>query len=249
MTLSRRTFFISDIHLTEKQAKIADAFLHFLNQLNASTDVLYILGDLFEAWIGDDDQTKFHSRIIQALREVTDRKIPIYFLPGNRDFLIGQTFLKDSHCQLLKEEEKISLYGMPVLLIHGDTLCTLDHSYQKMRKLFQKKWLQRLFLSMPLSFRRKIANKLRIQSGDQFKEYATWMDVTQDAVNQAMGKHHVQYLIHGHTHRPAIHQFNLNNKNATRIVLGAWELGAEILVWDETGYYELKKLSDYLSPT
>ncbi len=238
----RKTLFISDLHLEENRPDITHSFLSLLKTCEASSiDAIYILGDLFEAWIGDDDHTLFHREIISALKAVTQKNIPLYFLHGNRDFLIGKQFSRETGCQLMTEEQKIMLYGTPVLLMHGDTLCTRDIAYLKWRKKSHNPFLNRLlFLYWPLSLRRRFANKMREKSA-QYTQQATQeiMDVSQEAVEQVMQKHAVQFLIHGHTHRPAIHTFPLAHSAATRIVLGAWHHQGNMLSWNEWGQREL----------
>lgn len=236
MTENRKTLFISDLHLEENQPKITQQFLQLLRNCDSSVDALYILGDLFEVWIGDDDDTPFHREIILALQSATQKGLPIYFLYGNRDFLIGKQFLRETGCKLLSDEEKIILYGTPLLLMHGDTLCTLDTAYLKARKKGRNRFLQMFFLFLPLSLRRFIANKMREKS-NQHKQSTTFemMDVTQDAVENVMLKHNVNYLIHGHTHRSGIHEFSINQTLAKRIVLAAWHDHGSIFQWDESG--------------
>jgi len=230
-----KTLFISDLHLEEGHPETTEQFLTLLKNCDESIDALYILGDLFEAWIGDDDDTPFHREIIQALRTATQKGLPIYFMRGNRDFLVGKRFARATGCQLLADEEKIMLYGTPVLLMHGDTLCTRDVAYLRWRKKSHNPILNTLLFSMwPLAFRRWFANKMRKKSMAHTQSVdKEIMDVTQEEVEQRMQKHGVQYLIHGHTHRPGIHEFTLNQANAMRIVLGAWHGKGSVLVWDQ----------------
>ena len=237
----RKTLFISDLHLEENHPEITQEFLKLLANCDSSIDALYILGDLFEAWIGDDHKTPFHQQIIRALKSTTEKGLPIYFMHGNRDFLIGKQFLRETGCKLLSDEEKITLYGTPVLLMHGDTLCTRDIAYLKARKWGHHRLLQFLFLLLPLKIRQKIADNMRKKSMQHTQSTAKEiMDVTQNEVERVMQKHHVHFLIHGHTHRPAIHPFSLNHQSFTRIVLAAWHGHGSVLVWDETGKKELK---------
>lgn len=243
---SSKTLFISDVHLEEKRPDIAQQFIKLIeNSDRRFIDAIYILGDLFEAWIGDDDVTSFHEEIIQTLYRATESGLPIYFCHGNRDFLIGKTFLKKTGCILLAEEEKIMLYGTPVLLMHGDTLCTLDIPYQRWRKItHQSKLVKTFFLCLPLKLRKLIANKLRNKSSAYTQSTPmNLMDVTPSTVDYVMQHHQVQHLIHGHTHRPAIHQFiTKNNVPMKRIVLGAWHSRGNMLVWYQSGITELIEL-------
>lgn len=242
MPNQRKTLFISDLHLDASHPATAQAFLRFMQSLDNTVDALYILGDLFEAWIGDDDDSPFNQRMIEALREVTQRGIPVYFIHGNRDFLIGDRFLKATGCLLLQEETVRNVYGTRVLLMHGDTLCTLDTDYLRSRKKLRHPLVQRCFLMLPLFIRRKIANRMR-NASQRYVSTATpeIMDVTQESVARVMQKHGVNTLIHGHTHRPAIHTFMLQQQHATRQVLGAWHRNISLLVWSESGN---KKLID-----
>lgn len=237
-----KTLFISDLHLELDQPHITDQFLKLLISCDASVDALYILGDLFEAWIGDDDTTSFHQEIINALKTKTDNGLPIYFLPGNRDFLIGKKFLLASGCQLLGDEEVISLYGTNVLLMHGDTLCTLDVDYLKARKRLHNYFVRHFFLLLPLTVRKKIVSAVREKS-ENYKKVTPLeiMDVTQSEVIRRMNQHHVHHLIHGHTHRPAIHRSTINNEVLERIVLPAWHGHGGVLEWYANGE---KKLID-----
>lgn len=246
MTNSRKkTLFISDLHLDENHPSITGHFLSLLNQCDTTVDALYILGDLFEAWIGDDDTTPFHQQITEALRAATKRGLPIFFIHGNRDFLIGRGFLKATGCQLLAEEEIIFLYGTPVLIMHGDTLCTRDMAYLKWRRIARNRFLQWLFLTLfPLNSRKKIANKMRAKSA-RYTQQASQeiMDVTQEEVVRVMEKHQVRFLIHGHTHKPGVHEFTIQHQPATRMVLGAWHNNASVLVWDsESNHYNVNGL-------
>ncbi|OGT38826.1 MAG: UDP-2,3-diacylglucosamine diphosphatase [Gammaproteobacteria bacterium RIFCSPHIGHO2_12_FULL_38_14] len=230
MKNKRKTFFISDLHLNECETPITQNFLALLEKCNENIDALYILGDLFEMWIGDDDLTPFHQTIMQALKR-TSIKTPIYFIPGNRDFLIGKKFLQSSSCQLLQDETKIELYGTPVLLMHGDTLCTQDTAYLKWRTISHHLIIRALYLSLPLQIRKLIAHHVRNKSKSYAqKKSKIMMDVTKSAVQYVMNKHQTNYLIHGHTHQPAIHQ---ENSSQTRIVLGAWHEKCSVLIWNE----------------
>lgn len=239
----RKTLFISDLHIEESRPDIAEQFLKLLHHSDTSIDALYILGDLFEVWIGDDDDTPLHREIIRALKSATQNGLNIYFMYGNRDFMIGKRFLRETGCQLLSDEEKISLYGTPVLLMHGDTLCTRDIAYIKARKLGRNRLLQFIYSRLPLSTRRHIANKMRAKSMRHTQSVATdIMDVTPEEVERIMHHHAVSHLIHGHTHKPAFHTLTVANIPATRIVLPAWHDRGSVLIWDETGQITLQPL-------
>lgn len=227
------TIFISDLHLDESHPTMVELFLRFLKTEAKQADVLYILGDFFESWIGDDNLSSFNQLIISALHEATQTGLPIYIMHGNRDFLLGKKFLKQTGCVLLPDEYVVNLYGRPTLLMHGDTLCTADTAYLKFRKKSRNWLLQKLFLMKPLDSRLAIAKKYREGSKVHTSTAADYiMDVTQDEVVRVMQKHNVLDLIHGHTHREAVHQFEIDEKPATRTVLGAWHEHGSALVCD-----------------
>ena len=217
------TLFIADLHLCTEEPAITAGFLRFLAGEARQADALYILGDLFEAWIGDDDPNPLHGQIAIALRSLVDSGVPCYFIHGNRDFLLGKGFARQSGMTLLPQEKVLELYGQRVLIMHGDTLCTDDVGYQAFRAKVHQPWLQKLFLALPLYLRKRIAAKMRAgsKSSNSVKDMAI-MDVNAQTVLHTLERHRVQHLIHGHTHRPAVHQFNVNGKPAFRYVLGAW---------------------------
>ncbi|MDU6412783.1 MAG: UDP-2,3-diacylglucosamine diphosphatase [Yersiniaceae bacterium] len=217
------TLFIADLHLSEQEPAITAGFLRFLAGEARRADALYILGDLFEAWIGDDDPQPLHAEIAAALKALSASGVPCYFIHGNRDFLLGRRFARASGMTLLPEEQVLDLYGRRVLIMHGDTLCTDDEGYQRFRKKVRNPLIQKIFLALPLRLRLKIAGKMRAdsQQANQQKSLAI-MDVNPQAVTAAMQRHQVRWLIHGHTHRPAIHTLALLGGDAHRAVLGAW---------------------------
>jgi UDP-2,3-diacylglucosamine hydrolase len=217
------TLFIADLHLQTEEPAITAGFLRFLHGEARSADALYILGDLFEAWIGDDDPNPLHREIACAIKSLADSGVPCYFIHGNRDFLISKRFATESGMQLLPEEKVLDLYGRRVLIMHGDTLCTDDPGYLAFRAKVHTPWIQKLFLALPLFIRRSIAQKMRDDSkAANSSKSMEIMDVNAQAVVEVMEKHHVQWLIHGHTHRPDIHTLNANGETAHRVVLGAW---------------------------
>ncbi|MEB5921454.1 UDP-2,3-diacylglucosamine diphosphatase [Franconibacter daqui] len=217
------TLFIADLHLCAEEPAITAGFLRFLAGEARQADALYILGDLFEAWIGDDDPNPLHAQIAAAIRTLVESGVPCYFIHGNRDFLLGKRFARESGMQLLPEEKVLNLYGKRVLIMHGDTLCTDDVGYQAFRAKVHQPWLQTLFLALPLFIRKRIAAKMRAgsQSANRVKDMAI-MDVNPQAVAETLERHRVQHLIHGHTHRPAVHALTANGEPAFRYVLGAW---------------------------
>lgn len=218
------TLFISDLHLEESRPDITDAFLAFLDNRAMGVERLYILGDFFEAWIGDDERTPLQEQVAGALRNVADSGTEIFLMHGNRDFLIGEEFCHRAGATLLDDPTVIDLYGTPTLLMHGDSLCTADVEYQKFRANMRNPQMQKMMLARPLEDRQKMARQLRDMSmaKNQGKAEAI-MDVTPEEVVREMEAHGVQRLIHGHTHRPAIHELEANGKDARRIVLGDWD--------------------------
>jgi UDP-2,3-diacylglucosamine hydrolase len=217
------TYFISDLHLSADRDDINQCLFSFLSEQAPQADALYVLGDLFEVWIGDDDQNSFTLSIAKAFSTLRQSGVPIYFIHGNRDFLIRQRFAKQAGFKILPEQVVIDLYGEPTLIMHGDELCTKDTEYQVFRKKARSWWWPRIMLSLPLSTRRKLAQKGRATSKQkQSALSAEIMDVTPEEVITYMQKFAVKKLIHGHTHRPAIHPLEINGQPAQRIVLGDW---------------------------
>ncbi|WP_312317714.1 UDP-2,3-diacylglucosamine diphosphatase [Atlantibacter hermannii] len=230
------TLFIADLHLSTEEPAITAGFLRLLEGEARTAEALYILGDLFEAWIGDDDPNPLHAAVAAAIRALVESGVPCYFIHGNRDFLIGKRFARQSGMILLPAEKVLTLYGERVLIMHGDTLCTDDVGYQRFRAKVQQRWLQTLFLSLPLFIRQRIAAKMRAGSkaSNQTKSDAI-MDVNQQAVSEVMRQHHVRHLIHGHTHRPAIHDLQIEGHPARRYVLGAWHQEGSMIKASENG--------------
>ena len=218
------TLFISDLHLDESRPHITKAFLRFLFNQAANADALYILGDLFEIWIGDDDDSAFVAHIKEALQRYRESGVPTYFIHGNRDFLIGEQFAEDTGITLLDDTTVVDLYDESVLLTHGDSLCTLDLEYMAFRKQVRDPQWQAQVLSQPLPVRRALAADLRqkTQSMSAMKA-ADITDVTPDEVVALMQSENVTKLIHGHTHRPDRHSVRLEQVTGERVVLGDWE--------------------------
>jgi UDP-2,3-diacylglucosamine hydrolase len=217
------TLFIADLHLHTEEPAITAGFLRFLRGEARSADALYILGDLFEAWIGDDSPEPLNREIAKEIKSLVDSGVPCFFIHGNRDFLLGKRFARESGMTLLPEEQCLDLYGRKVLIMHGDTLCTDDTGYLAFRAKVHQPWLQTLFLALPLFIRRRIAAKMRDDSKNANSHKSMEiMDVNAHAVVEVMEKHQVQWLIHGHTHRPAVHELTANGNPAFRVVLGAW---------------------------
>lgn len=217
------TLFIGDLHLSEQEPAITAGFLRFLREEAAQADALYILGDLFDAWIGDDDPQPLHHTVAAALLTLHKQGVPCYFVHGNRDFLLGKRFARQSGMTLLPEENCIALYGREYLVLHGDTLCTDDAAYQRFRRRVHNPLIQRLFLWLPLKFRLRIAARMRSasQQANQIKSFDI-MDVNPQQVAERLRHFQVNTMIHGHTHRPAIHTLTVDGETAQRAVLGAW---------------------------
>lgn len=212
---------ISDLHLHEERPDITGAFLAFLQQHAQRAQALYILGDFFEVWIGDDAITPFQRSIAAALSEVAAVGTQIYVMHGNRDFLIGDDFCKLADCQLLKDPSVVQLAGEQVLLMHGDSLCTSDRSYIRLRRVLRNPLILFILRNLPLRTRQRLAGDLRQKSKVSTRMKASDItDVNPDDVTRVMAQHKVRTLIHGHTHRPAIH--NLGGEKQ-RIVLGDWD--------------------------
>lgn len=236
------TLFISDLHLDEKRPDILRAFLHFLQTDALQAASLYILGDLFEAWIGDDDDSEIARTSRAALAALSGNGVALYFMHGNRDFLLGEDFAAQTGGRLLPDPSLINLYGKPTLLMHGDSLCTSDVEYQRLREQVRSRPWQQALLEKPIGERRALAKQLRMASAEANSNKAEdIMDVSPSAVLEALENHGCQRLIHGHTHRPAVHQLTANGTEAERIVLGDWDQHLWFLQVDPGGYQLLKR--------
>lgn len=228
--------FISDLHLSAERPALNALFLDFLRARAPQAQALYILGDLFEVWLGDDAIHPVYQTTLAGLRNLADRGVPVYVMHGNRDFLLGAEFEKLSGCRLINDPTSIDLNGERTLLMHGDVLCTDDVEYQHFRRHVRNPETQRQFLSMSVEQRIATARQFRDASRERSRYKADdIMDVNQGAVATAMREHGVRQFIHGHTHRPAIHRFELDGGEARRIVLGDWYDQGSVLVCDETG--------------
>jgi len=231
------TLFISDLHLTEQRPAVTELFLSFLATDAASADTLYILGDLFEYWIGDEATALPDVQpIMRGLKRLVDSGVPVYVMHGNRDVLLGKGFEQASHCQLLEDPTVIDLYGQPTLISHGDYLCTDDQEYQKFRAMVRDPEFQARFLAKDIDEREAIIQTYReISMANSAEKSMEIMDVNSDAVAEQMQVHGVQRMIHGHTHRPAIHQLTVAGKPAKRIVLGDWYDQGSVLICNAKG--------------
>lgn len=217
------TLFISDLHLSAERPDITRAFCDFIRDKGLSCEALYILGDFFEVWVGDDDDDIYAQTIVNQLKQLTDAGIPLFFMVGNRDFLIGEGFAQQCGASLLEDPTVIDLYGTPTLLMHGDSLCTQDQEYMAFRQMARSRAWQAELLAKPLAERRAIAQQLRQQSKSMSSMKAEdIMDVTEEDVIRTMSEHSTPRLIHGHTHRPAVHSVKLASQAGERMVLGDW---------------------------
>ena len=222
--------FISDLHLDETRPHIVELFTAFLATDARNADALYILGDLFESWVGDDDDSALAERAAAATLGLRESGVPVYFMHGNRDFLLGEDYARRAGMTLLADPTIIELGSEPTLLMHGDTLCTDDIDYQKFRTRVRNPQWQTQFLAKSLAERRAFAAQARGESRKQTAmKAAEIMDVNPAAVESAMREHGVRRLIHGHTHRPATHRLDLDGKAAERIVLGDWYEQSSVL--------------------
>ncbi|HET8942399.1 MAG TPA: UDP-2,3-diacylglucosamine diphosphatase [Rudaea sp.] len=226
------TLFISDLHLDESRPRLIAAFEDFLAGDARGAQALYVLGDLFESYIGDDDDVPLPARVAHVTRALRDSGVPIWFMHGNRDFLLGEDYAARAGMTLLPDPAVIELNGERTLLMHGDTLCTDDVEYQKFRTLVRDPQWQQQFLAKSLSERHAFAAQARGESRQHTSTAKPEiMDVNQAAVEAAMRAHGVTRMIHGHTHRPATHRFDLNGNKAERIVLGDWYEQSSVLTW------------------
>lgn len=233
------TFFISDLHLHESRPQITRAFFQFLQTRAKGADKLFILGDFFDAWIGDDDDAPLNSEVAAELKKLSDTGTNIFLMHGNRDFLLGEKFAKQAGSQIIPEYRTIDLYGEPTLLLHGDSLCTDDAEYMAFRQQVRSAQWQQQILSQPLPVRRALAAQMREKSQTMNSLKAEdIMDVNQTEVIKAMVDADVKRMIHGHTHRPAKHSLTINGKQAERFVLGDWHDTAWAIV-AEAGKTEL----------
>ena len=234
--------FVSDLHLDAASPQAIEQFLDFLRSEAARAEALYILGDLFEAWIGDDDPEPARARVCEALRELTAGGVVCFVLHGNRDFLLGEGFSRRTGCVLLPDPVSAEIDGEQVLLTHGDALCRGDHSYQELRSTVRDPSWQQRFLALPLAVRARLADRARAGSrAHTARAVSQIMDVDPEAVAAAFRATGARRIIHGHTHRPGVHERLLDGRPVYRIVLGAWyEQGSVLLA--EGGRYTLREL-------
>jgi UDP-2,3-diacylglucosamine hydrolase len=228
--------FISDLHIDASRPAITEQFLGFLAAEAVRADALYILGDLFESWVGDDAADSSQAAAIQGIHALTSHGVPCFVMHGNRDFLLAEQFGRLSGAQLLPDPLIVTLYGEPVLVMHGDALCTDDRAYQRLRATVRETAWQRQFLALSIASRRALAGAARVGSRAHTAavEYAI-TDVNADSVAAALRGAGTATLLHGHTHRPAIHALKVDGRPCTRIVLGDWYDQGSLLRWDQNG--------------
>lgn len=225
------TLFISDLHLDSTRPAITELFGRFLRREAKSAEALYVLGDLFEAWVGDDDPSETGAQVASGLKEVADAGVPVYFIRGNRDFLVGQDYALRAGFRVLPDPAVVVLYGKPTLLMHGDLLCTDDIAYQAFRTQTRNPAWQAQFLSQPLQARLAFAAQARaasqahqskLREGGNDVRFETVTDVTPATVEATFARFGIDTMIHGHTHRPALHDLQAGGRECRRIVLGDW---------------------------
>jgi UDP-2,3-diacylglucosamine hydrolase len=239
----RKALFISDLHLDPEHPAIAHQFLRFLSDEARTASILYILGDLFEVWLGDDDPDPAVREVVNALHDLTAAGVPCCFMHGNRDFMVGERFARETGCRLLADGTLVDVFGERVLLMHGDLLCTDDHSYQRLRRILRHPVVLWTMQHLSLAQRRRLAQRLRAGSRMHVGETAPEiMDVNAGTVVETMRHAGVTTLVHGHTHRPAIHALTVDSAPARRIVLGDWHTQGSVLEWSERGV-ELRALA------
>jgi|TARA_B100001996_G_scaffold364013_1_gene332693 UDP-2,3-diacylglucosamine hydrolase len=216
------TLFISDLHLDSKRPNVINFFINFLNNLNNDVKTIYILGDFVEYWVGDDDPAIGLQEVFKLIKKIS-KKIDIYFMHGNRDFMISKKYCEKNGMKLLSDPTIINLYNKKILLMHGDTLCIDDTEYQKFRYMVRSEKWQKEMLKKPLNERLLLAKNLRTKSKNETDNKDEFiMDVNDEEVKKVILKHNADILIHGHTHRPNIQKILFNNKEVKRIVLGDW---------------------------
>jgi UDP-2,3-diacylglucosamine hydrolase len=234
------TLFASDLHLDSESPWAIDAFTAFLEGPARGAQALYLLGDIFEVWVGDDDDNAANALACAALARLTASGVATYAIHGNRDFLLGGEFSRRTGVKLLPDPVLVDLYGVPTLLSHGDVFCTDDPSYQQLRSIVRRPRFQRRFLALPLETRRTLASAARAGSkAHTQRTIPTIMDVNPDAVLRAFRATGARRLIHGHTHRPAVHSCVVDGVSAERVVLAPWYEAASCVSVDADGVREI----------
>lgn len=228
-----RTLFISDLHLDDSRPQITALFLDFLARDAREASALYILGDLFEAWIGDDAPSAVGDQVAAGLADLAARRVPSFFIHGNRDFLVGDAYARRARMTLLPDPSLIEIDGERVLLVHGDTLCIDDAKYQAFRRETRSPEWQRRFLALPVDERQRFAEAARAESRNYTRSAdSALMDVNAAEVDRTLAHHRVRRLVHGHTHRPNVHRWTEDGAELERIVLGDWYDQGSSLAWE-----------------
>ena len=230
-------WFASDLHLDPSTPQIADRFKRFLAGAARGARSLFLLGDLFEAWIGDDEPEPAHREVVAAIADAAASGTLVYVMRGNRDFMLGERFCADAGAILLDDPAILPVGGERVLLSHGDGLCVDDRAYQKLRALVRDPSLREGFARLPIEARRRLASEAREGSREHLANASSYItDVNQPAVESVMRDAGVPLMIHGHTHRPGVHRFRADGVDRTRVVLGAWHDEAHVVRWDDAGW-------------
>lgn len=230
-------WFASDLHLDPSTPDIADRFLRFLSGPVRGADALFLLGDLFEAWIGDDDPEPAHRGAVAAIAAAVAAGTRVFVMRGNRDFMIGPRFCSESGATLLEDPSLVTLSGQRILLTHGDGLCTDDGAYQRLRALVNDPGLREAFARLPIEARRRVASEAREGSREHLAAASAYItDVNPDAVARVFADAGVGLMIHGHTHRPGVHRLEAGGAARTRVVLGAWHDQGHVVRWDDSGW-------------
>jgi UDP-2,3-diacylglucosamine hydrolase len=242
--LTGAVMLLSDLHLPDGDSPLRKAFVDFIDGPARSAAAVYLLGDIFEYWVGDDVGLPAYALEIKALRRLTTHGVPVFIIVGNRDFLLGDRFSAVTGAQLLPDPVVVEIAGKRTLLTHGDLLCTADSGYQRWRRFSRARFFQRLFLRLPSNWRLAIAGSLRAKSRDATVRKADdILDVEPEAVGQALRDHAVDCIIHGHTHRPADHALRIDGRTRRRFVLADWHTDqAEVTVASRGGGLERVQL-------
>lgn len=230
--IKSRSLFISDLHLCNSKPKLTESFFYFLKNEVFYSDALYILGDFFKSWIGNDDEIHFHNLIASALLNLKKRGVSCYLIRGNRDFLINDQFAYLSGISFLPEEFVIEIYGKKILILHGDTLCTNDIKYQYLRKKINTRWIQKFFLFLPIYIRKKIIFYMQIKKNNLSSFIKNDLSININTVINAFKKYNVKFMIHGHTHKILKHEFKINNLKVQRLVLSNWKKKGSVIQVD-----------------
>lgn len=238
--MTENSLFISDLHLAPERPEIIQLFSRFVDEVAGHADSLFILGDFLEYWIGDDDKAEGLDDVFSALQRLHEAKTEVFMMHGNRDFLMGEKLANRCNFILIDDPHLVTINSHPALLMHGDLLCSDDLRYQKFRRKARNRLLQKLFLALPLSVRDKIALSLRQTSTKETAKKSEYiMDVNKQTVDHTMRKYQSTLLIHGHTHRPNMHEFLLDGQPAKRIVLGDWYRDGNYLKINSNREFEL----------